>query len=228
MNGCSFTHSGAALTALPSGALWWAERGILTVSDLHLGKAERTARRGGPMLPPYEVTETLQRLDTLLAQTRAATVICLGDSFDDLTAADSLEEDARLWITRLQAGRRWIWIAGNHDAGPGTLGGEYRAEVTAGPLTFRHIADPAARGEVSGHYHPKATLHARGSAITRPCFLCDADRIILPAFGAFTGGLRCTSDVLANLMLPSATAILTGPSPVRIPMPRAASSRTSA
>lgn len=228
MNGCTFTHCGANLKALPSGALWWAEHGILTVSDLHLGKAERSARRGGPILPPYEVTETLQRLDGLLAETRAATVICLGDSFDDLTAADHLPEEARLWLLRLMAGRRWIWIAGNHDAGPTSLGGEHRDELTEGGLTFRHIADPKARAEVSGHYHPKATLHSRGTAITRPCFLCDERRLILPAFGAFTGGLRCTSEVLASIMQPGAIAILTGPNPVRIPMPRIASSRASA
>ncbi|MGB5558319.1 MAG: ligase-associated DNA damage response endonuclease PdeM [Paracoccaceae bacterium] len=227
MNGHDFRFADTTLTALSSGALWWAENRVLTVSDLHLGKAERAARRGGPMLPPYEVQDTLTRLDRDVQQTRAKTIICLGDSFDDLAAADNLSEEARLWITRLQAGRRWIWIEGNHDAGPTALGGTHLAELTLSPLTFRHIARAEARAEISGHYHPKATLHAKGRAITRSCFLYDKTRVILPAYGTYTGGLHSTAEALSRLMLPNAMAILTGPNPARVPMPRRQENRDS-
>ena len=220
MNGLDFFFAGATLTALPSGALWWAAGGVLTVSDLHLGKSDHMARRGGPMLPPYEVEDTLARLDADIHYTTARTVICLGDSFDDLAAADSMSDAARLWITRLQAGRRWIWIEGNHDAGPTGLGGAHLAEVVATPLTFRHIARPGSAAEISGHYHPKATVHARGRSSTRACFLFDEDRLILPSYGTYTGGLRSTSGPLTDLMSAEAQAILTGPNPVCIPMPR--------
>ena len=94
----------------------------------------------------------------------------------------------RLWITRLQAGRRWVWIEGNHDPGPVDLGGSHLAELPLPPLTFRHIAQGGARGEVSGHYHPKASVPARGRSISRPAFLYDSDRLILPAYGTYTGG----------------------------------------
>ncbi len=215
MNEHVFTLAGATLTALPSGALWWADERMLTVSDLHLGKSERIARRGGAMLPPYEVDATLHRLAEDIARTDPATVLCLGDSFDDLTAAENLSEAHALQITRLQAGRRWIWAEGNHDPGPADLGGAHVAEYRLGPLAFRHIAT-AATGEISGHYHPKAAI--RGQA--RPAFLCDADRVIMPAYGAYTGGLRSDSDVLQRLMAPSAIAILTGHRALAIPMPR--------
>lgn len=220
MNFHDFTFATAALKALGSGALWWPHTELMCVSDLHLGKSERVARRSGQSLPPYETRDTLTRLAADLAQTQARTVICLGDSFDDLTAAASLPEDERLWITQLQAGRRWIWIAGNHDPGPLEFGGEHREEVALGPLTFRHIACDGATGEVSGHYHPKADIQIRGRRISRPAFLFDFKRLILPAYGTYTGGLRSHSDTLDKLMEPKALAILTGPVPTCVPMPR--------
>lgn len=218
--GYDFTLKDAQLTALGSGALWWAKHALLCVSDLHLGKAHRIAQRGGTMLPPYETHDTLDRLTRDLETCPARTVICLGDSFDDLDAAASLSEDHRLWIARLQAGRQWIWVEGNHDPGPVNLGGSHLAEITVDGLTFRHIATPGATAEISGHYHPKASLSLRGRLLSRPAFLCDSERLILPAFGTYTGGLRSGSDALLALMKPDATAILTGPRPTAIPMPR--------
>ncbi|MFT5797267.1 MAG: metallophosphoesterase superfamily enzyme, partial [Candidatus Azotimanducaceae bacterium] len=109
MNGCEISLSGAQLTALGSGALWWADQRLLCVSDLHLGKSERILRRGGTALPPYETQDTLSRLEADLDSTDARIVVCLGDSFDDLSAAQNLNEIERMWITKLQTGRRWIW-----------------------------------------------------------------------------------------------------------------------
>ncbi|MGB3244811.1 MAG: ligase-associated DNA damage response endonuclease PdeM [Sulfitobacter sp.] len=220
MNTYDITLAGTPLKALGSGALYWPCQQLLCVSDLHFGKSERMARRGGATLPPYETRDTLARLEQDVDQTAAQTVICLGDSFDDLGAAMSLREDDRLWITRLQAGRRWVWIEGNHDPGPVDVGGSHLREHTIGPLTFRHIAMPGATGEISGHYHPKAAVHARGRSISRPAFLLDRDRLILPAYGTYTGGLRSRADVLTTLMQPEALAVLTGPRPVAVPMPR--------
>lgn len=220
MNGYDFSLSGAALTALGSGALWWPEQDLLVVSDLHLGKSERIARRGGASLPPYDTRDTLTRLAADLALSHARTVVCLGDSFDDLAAAEALPEEERQWILRLQASRRWVWIEGNHDPGPVEFGGAHLAELPLAPLTFRHIAQAGASGEVSGHYHPKATVQARGRAITRAAFLIDTDRVILPAYGTYTGGLRAQTPVLSDLMRAEAIAVLTGATPTAVPMPR--------
>ncbi|WP_224813863.1 ligase-associated DNA damage response endonuclease PdeM [Hasllibacter sp. MH4015] len=221
MNDLPFTFRGAALAALPSGALHWRDEGVLIVSDLHMGKSERMARRGGPMLPPYEVVETLDRLLADVARTTPRTVICLGDSFDDLAAARATGSAVAERLAPAMAGRRWIWIEGNHDPGPVDIGGEHLAELALGPLVFRHIATPSgAAGEVSGHYHPKARVPVRGGAITRRCLLVDAQRIILPAYGTYTGGLFCHQPELSALMAENAQAILLGPSPVALPMPR--------
>ncbi|MDT8856844.1 ligase-associated DNA damage response endonuclease PdeM [Paracoccaceae bacterium Fryx2] len=216
MTGHAFTLADTALIALPSGALHWPDAGLLVVSDLHFGKSARLARRGGALLPPYEVRATLTRLDADLAVTGAARVICLGDSFDDLDAGTQLDDSDRLWLTRLMAGRDWTWVLGNHDPGPLDLGGSHRAEAHLPPLTFRHIAEPGARAEVSGHYHPKARLAGQA----RPCFLLDADRLILPAYGTYTGGLWCHDPALAALMAQNALAILTGSRAIPLPMPR--------
>ena len=220
MNVHDFTLAGAPLKALPTGALWWPEQDLLCVSDLHLGKSERIARRGGSPLPPYETRDTLTRLAADIALTRARTVVCLGDSFDDLGAAQALPEEEKLWIARLQAGRRWVWVEGNHDPGPVDLGGSHLAELPLAPLTFRHIAEPRASGEVSGHYHPKASISLRGRTVTRPVFLYDSDRLILPAYGTYTGGLDCRAPALAPLMRAEACAVLTGKTAVAVPMPR--------
>jgi DNA ligase-associated metallophosphoesterase len=220
MNYLDFTFGRTALKALPSGALWWTEEALLCVSDLHLGKSDRIARRAGQQLPPYETRDTLDRLGHDLAATEARTVVCLGDSFDDLNAAQALNEEERMWIARLQAGRRWIWIEGNHDPGPVEFGGEHLRQLRVGDLTFRHIACPDATGEVSGHYHPKARVRTRGRAISRPAFLYDSARLILPAYGTYTGGLTTQAAALNTLMHPNALAILTGPVPTCVPMPR--------
>lgn len=222
MDGFAFEFADAQLTALPSGALWWHGRQCLVVSDLHLGKSERIARRGGSLLPPYETTDTLTRLDQDIASTRAKVVVCLGDTFDDMAAANALSDEHRRWLERLMAGRRWVWIAGNHDPAPLDLGGTHLEAFYEPPLIFRHIATEGGRGEVSGHYHPKARVALQGHSLSRPCFLRDEARLILPAYGTYTGGLRSHDGVLADLMGPKATAILTGTPMVEIPMPRGA------
>ena len=203
----------ASLAALPSGALHWPYQSLLVVSDLHFGKSERLARRGGALLPPYETRATLTRLDADLEATNPRHVLCLGDSFDDLTAAGEMAESDRLWLIRLQAGREWTWIEGNHDAGPVSLGGTHRAELRLDGLTFRHIATQNPF-EVSGHYHPKARLPGR----TAPCFLIDDTRVILPAYGAYTGGLFSDHPDLQALMGPKALAVLTGKTCLARPM----------
>ncbi|WP_370049759.1 MULTISPECIES: ligase-associated DNA damage response endonuclease PdeM [Salipiger] len=220
MNTLPFRFRDAMLAALPSGALHWPDERLLVVSDLHFGKSARLSAVGGAALPPYETRDTLLRLEADLEATGAERVICLGDSFDTAQVEGELPEADRVWIARLQAGRSWVWIEGNHDPGPVALGGAHLAELRIGGLLFRHIATQGAEGEVSGHYHPKARLKLRGRTLSRPCFLFDAARLILPAYGAYTGGLRSDSAALCALMAGDARAILTGPRPVAIPMPR--------
>ena len=210
-----FNLGPATLHALPSGALFWPEQNLLCVSDLHFGKSERLARRGGTLLPPYETRATLERLDADIETTAARHIVCLGDSFDDLAAADSLDPADQLWLTRLMAGRIWTWIEGNHDAGPTALGGEHKSQLTIGPLSFRHVAS-AQTPEVSGHYHPKARLAGKSFR----CYLIDGCRVILPAYGVYTGGLWSGDPVLARQMGPNALAVLTGKTAIAIPMPR--------
>ena len=207
-----FTLGLAHLLALPSGALHWPQHALLVVSDLHFGKSERLARRGGSLLPPYENRVTLEKLDQDIQTTGATHILCLGDSFDDLTAADQMPDEDRCWLTRLMQGRNWTWIAGNHDAGPVTHGGTHLPEAILHGLAFRHIAS-AQTPEISGHFHPKARLPGRSA----PCFLIDTQRVIMPAYGAYTGGLWCDHADLVSLLQPRALAVLTGKRCLAIP-----------
>ncbi len=211
--------NGAALTARASGALWWAAERLLCVADLHLCRSERLARRGGTLLPPYETAETLARLAEEIAALAPARVLCLGDSFDDCAAGAALAAADAARLSALMAGLDWIWIAGNHDPAPLALGGAYLDALTLGPLVFRHVARAgAAAGEVSGHFHPKVRLPVRGGGVTRRCFLADDVRLILPAFGAYTGGLDAGHPSLAALLRPGARAILTGAPCLAVPL----------
>lgn len=219
MSGYTFELKGARLAALPQGALWWQERALLCVADLHIGKAERIAREGGGLIPPYDTRETLNRLHSLVDFYRPEKVVALGDSFDDARAEHALDRDGFISLTAMMSGRHWIWIAGNHDPGPVEIGGTWRALYREGPLTFQHIAQAGTvSGEISGHYHPKHRIVAQGRTLSRPAFLVDKSRVILPAFGAYTGGLRTSDPVLSGLMAEDCVAVLTGREAVAVPM----------
>lgn len=219
MNAAVISFDATHLTLMPSGALWWPDERLLAVGDLHLGKAERIARRGGGMLPPYETRDTLVRLEMVVRATNPAIVVSLGDAFDDLGAARALDDDVHEMICRLAAGRRFIWVAGNHDPGPVDLPGTCLAELSLGSLSFRHIADrTAGSGEISAHYHPKFRSRLRGQYIARPCFIVGNSRLILPAFGTYTGGLDATSPVFERLMGPEPVAYLTGKRITKLPL----------
>lgn len=183
-----------------SGALVWPARNLLVFSDLHLEKASSFARRGY-LLPPYDSTETLRRMREAMERIDPRQVICLGDSFHDAEAADRMSADDRAALARLMQDRHWTWITGNHDPTPPQwLGGEVADELDLAPLHFRHEprTGPAA-GEVCGHLHPKASIAPSGRRITRRCFATDGRRLVLPAFGAYTGGLDVRDQAFARL-----------------------------
>ena len=193
--------AGAPLLALAEGALFWPEERTLIVADLHLEKGSSFARRG-VMLPPYDTRATLERLLDIVERYRASRLICLGDSFHDGEAPARLDERDRALLAALAAGRDLVWIAGNHDpAPPDGLGGRTVAgALRLGPLTFRHVAEPLfAAGEVSGHFHPKASVDVRGRRLSGRCFVGDAQRLVLPAFGAYAGGLDVFDPALRAL-----------------------------
>jgi DNA ligase-associated metallophosphoesterase len=173
------------------GALYWPEHGLLVVADLHLEKGSSFARRG-QLLPPYDTTETLARLARLIARYAPRVVVALGDNFHDGGGPGRLSGKDRVTLTALQRGREWIWIAGNHDPDPPEgIGGAFAETLPIGPLTFRHKPSPdAPDGEIAGHLHPVARVAQRGRAVSRRCFATDGKALVMPAFGAYTGGLN--------------------------------------
>ena len=181
--------AGVALVADPAGACCWPEENLLVVADLHLEKGSSFAERG-VMLPPYDTASTLARLKALIARYAPRLVIALGDSFHDGKGPTRLSDTDRATLAALQRGREWIWIAGNHDPGPAAgVGGSFAATLAIGMLTFRH--EPAmCDGEVAGHLHPVARIAQRGQVVSRRCFATDGRRLVMPAFGAYAGGLN--------------------------------------
>ncbi|WP_309086744.1 ligase-associated DNA damage response endonuclease PdeM, partial [Chelativorans sp.] len=162
-------------------------------------------------LPPYDTRETLDRLGFVLRRWRPERLVLLGDSFDDPGGCARLPEPECATLKRLLHGVAVTWVLGNHDpVAPEGLPGEAVEEWRDAPLNFRHIGAPRAAGEVSGHFHPKATMETRAGGVTRPCFLFDGRRLILPAFGAYTGGLDIRDPAIAALMPRGGRAFLLG------------------
>jgi DNA ligase-associated metallophosphoesterase len=218
MTPAEFQFAGERLLADPSGALIWPGGDSAIVADLHFEKGSAFAARG-TLLPPYDSRETLRRLHAVLERHPVRRVICLGDSFHDGEGPTRLGGDERATLARLTARHDWIWIAGNHDpALPETIGGVTTAEYRAAGLVFRHQAARRGDGEISGHFHPKAGVAARGRRLTGRCFVTDGRRLILPAFGAYTGGLDVRDPAIESLLLSEYTVLILGRTQVhRIP-----------
>jgi len=199
-----------------SGALWLEAERTLVVADLHLEKGSSYAARG-QMLPPYDTRETLDRLEAEVAALSPAAVILLGDTFHDRRSEDRLAGDDAERLRALAAGRRLIWVIGNHDAdGPRRLPGEVADELELLGLTFRHEPQAGVQpGEVAGHLHPAAKVRAPRGTVRRRCFVTDGQRLILPAFGAYAGGLNVRDAAFAGLFMRPPLAGALGPTRVR-------------
>lgn len=191
-----------------SGAVYWPAKSTLIIADLHLEKGSAHARRG-VMLPPYDTAETLRRLADVIGRTQPACVVALGDSLHDRGAFDRLGAESRNALEGLRTHRTWIWVTGNHDpeidAG---LGGEVVEAFEIGGLRLLHVPHAGAVApEIAGHLHPAARVSLRGSVLRRPCFIGDGRRLILPAFGAFTGGLNVLDEAFSTLLDPEARKV---------------------
>lgn len=217
VEGLEFACAEERLVALPAGALWWPARRLLAVADLHLEKGSSYAVNARKLLPRHDTRQTLDLLAGLVEALRPAAVVCLGDSFHDRSATERLPPDERAFLDRLTAQTRFVWIAGNHDPAPPPAGwGEVAAEIGDGALVFRHeaIFGPV-RGEVSGHFHPVASLTVQGRGFRRRCFLTDGERLILPAFGAYAGGLNALDPAITQLFPGDYDALVVGRDAVR-------------
>ncbi len=184
----------------PMGGLFWPETGLLAVSDMHLEKGSSQARKGS-LLPPWDTHMTLDRLTLMLRKWKPRIVVALGDSFHDRDAVGRLPKAQLDRLSAITSEYRFIWVLGNHDPHPPNgIGGLFLEEFVTHPILFRHEAiaraDP---GEIVGHHHPKASIPARGCNVSRPCFVSDTRRLMMPAFGAYTGGLDVRDQAIARL-----------------------------
>ena len=183
-----------------SGALYWPAEQTLVVSDLHLEQGASLASRGA-LVPPYDTQTTLGELAVVLAHFEPERVISLGDNFHDVGVAERLSDDVLEEILELQAGREWYWITGNHDPQlPAELRGHVTPQLTVGSIRFRHEpAEGPLAQEIAGHLHPAARVAKRGFTVRRKCYVTDGRRLVMPAFGAYTGGLNVLNESFTPL-----------------------------
>lgn len=202
---------GATLTATPEGALWIADAKTLIVSDLHLEKGSAYALRG-QLLPPYDTHAALMKLTDLMLRLKPDIVVSLGDSFHDGGGPARMDARDRDLLRVLMSRCDWVWVEGNHDGrAPETLGGAVREALHIGALALRHRPSAgAAPGEIAGHLHPCAKVSGRGGSVRRRCFATDGARLVMPAFGAYAGGLNICDAAFAPIFPDGATALVLG------------------
>jgi hypothetical protein len=207
-DGLSLVVSGVTVSARPSGALWIAAQGALVIADAHFEKGSAYAARG-QFLPPYDTAETLARLEVEAEALSPKVIIFLGDAWHDGGAEARLAPAAAARIAALARGRTLVWIAGNHDpAGPKDLPGD-RCETLPldGLILVHEPSDGAGMGELAGHLHPCARVASVGR---RRCFITDGLRMILPAFGAYAGGLNVRDPAIRGRLGPRRLAAVLG------------------
>ena len=193
-----------------TGAMYLPDRDTLLVADLHFEKGSSFARRG-MMLPPYDTRETLMALSEAVFRFDPRTVVALGDSFHDIGGPDRLGTEERTTLAEVQAGRDWIWVTGNHDRIlPDSIGGQVVEEMALGSLTLRHEPLAGEQAEIAGHLHPVGKVVMRGRSTRRRCFLTDGRRCVMPALGAYAGGLNACDAAFKPLFPNGFTAHLIG------------------
>lgn len=204
-----FVFAGETFRIIDRTALYWPAQDALLVADLHLEKGSWFAERG-QMLPPYDSIATLDRLAAILARCGASQVWALGDNFHDSEGPGRMADTSVAKLAALTQAHDWHWITGNHDEHlPEGIGGTLHDEARLNGLILRHRAEPMSREpELSGHWHPKHAMSARGRRITRPCFVMSPTRLILPAFGAYTGGMTAHDPAIMAVTGPAASALL--------------------
>ncbi|CAN5156956.1 ligase-associated DNA damage response endonuclease PdeM [soil metagenome] len=203
------SFAGETFASSPAGALYWEAQDALLVADLHLEKASWFARLG-QLLPPYDSRATLSALEAEVAASGATRLYCLGDSFHDRFGCDRLDSISRALLTGLTARIDWIWIVGNHDPGfADHCGGTIVDEAEIGGILLRHEARAdEKRPEISGHFHPKLRLNVKGRNVSRRCFVASERKLILPAFGALTGGLDASHPEIVRAISGEAVALV--------------------
>jgi DNA ligase-associated metallophosphoesterase len=212
------SFAGEEFALVQDRALYWPRERTLLVADLHLEKASFYAKHG-QMLPPYDSRETLERVALAIRETGARRVFTLGDNFHDSAGPSRLEPHAAGMLAALVRATDWVWITGNHDSGmEAPVGGTLAEELTIAGLVLRHQARAGeTQPEISGHYHPRLQVVVRERSIRRPCAVVSNEgRMILPAFGALTGGMNAADPAIVEALQPAAAIDAVLPSKGRL------------
>ncbi|WP_373486512.1 ligase-associated DNA damage response endonuclease PdeM [Blastomonas sp.] len=193
-------------------ALYWPARQALIVADLHFEKASWYAARG-QMLPPYDSAATLDRLEHAIWASGATSLWCLGDNFHDDGGAARLDPAVRTRLTTLASQVALHWITGNHDEGMTEgFGGTILPEARVDGLALRHRCESGDSGAdgpaLSGHFHPRLRIRLHGRGVRRSCFVRSSSQLILPAFGALTGGMDADDEAILAVVGRDAQAIV--------------------
>ena len=176
------------------GILFWFDKQIAIIADLHLEKGSSFGP-SGQFLPPYDSEETLKKIFKTIKNHKIKTIILLGDTFHDKNAFDRMSEKVFILFKSLIEKYKVIFILGNHESKFEIGRINFLNEYVIDDIHFIHQALPTSIFQISGHFHPVASVKSSIKKITAKCLLHTNNHIILPSFGQYTGGLNINSPV---------------------------------
>lgn len=175
------------------GSMFWEDKKILFISDLHLGKIAHF-RKHGMAIPKDAVFENFNRLNILVDLFKPATIIFLGDLFHS-----SINNEWELfanWCKEIKI--EIVLIEGNHDIidknNYEDLGIKIHIELIIDSFYLtHHPQEKEGFFNFCGHIHPGIRLKGKGRQfLNLPCFFRKPKQMILPSFGEFTGNFYLT------------------------------------
>ena len=176
------------------GILFWFDKQIAIIADLHLEKGSSFGP-SGQFLPPYDSEETLNKIFKTIKNHKIKTIILLGDTFHDKNAFDRMSEKVFILFKSLIEKYEVIFILGNHESKFEIGRISFLNEYVIDDIHFIHQALPTSIFQISGHFHPVASVKSSIKKITAKCLLHTNNHIILPSFGQYTGGLNINNPV---------------------------------
>ena len=175
----------------------WREENILVVSDLHLEKGS-SYKLSGQFIPPYDTKDTLERLKKIIDKVKPNLLILLGDIFHDKYSLKRMNDTDKKLFNDIISKIKTIFVEGNHDANTLDLNRSTHKFYEKNNLFFKHIFSNEKKLEISGHYHPSVSIKHKGIKLRCPCFIVSKNKIILPSFGKYTGGLDLKEEAFSN------------------------------
>ncbi len=162
---------------------------------MHLEKGSSYAETG-QLIPPFDSEATLNKLIYSMKINKINKIILLGDTFHDEGALERMDLKSQGLLRYILDNYNVIFILGNHENKMKLEKITFYHDYVIDNIHFTHEAKLNNQYQVSGHFHPVASVKVGSKKITEKCLIHSKNHLILPSFGTFTGGLNINSNIM--------------------------------